>query len=335
MAGALVALLVVLIGSPALAQTEGPEFSVGGLAFGDLYGVASHHDSAGQGAAGAVARRGYLTGDVTFNESWAARVRLEANQSGEFETYDYSVDFKDVYLRWRLRRQRITFGLSPTPVFDLVEEVWGLRYLMRTPMDLQGVASRDTGIAAAGPIDGNGSLAYRAMIGAGLEFGHESGDGRKWMGALTWRPAAAWVVDVYADYEFLSGDIDRATLQGFVGYRTDAWRWGLLYSSQDRQSDPALELASAFVAARVGGETEVVMRVDRLLQPSPKGDDISYIPFDPTARATLLLGAAEFRVRPTLRMTPNVVLIAYDRNSEGHRPRGDAYLRLTLFLDLE
>ena len=100
---------------------------------------------------------------------------------------------------------------------------------MRTPMDLQGIPSRDTGVAASGPLNGSGSLRYRTMVGAGLEFGNESGDGRKWMGALNWNPSEAWVLDVYADYERLEGETDRATLQGFVGYRTDDLRWGAQY----------------------------------------------------------------------------------------------------------
>jgi len=48
------------------------------------------------------------------------------------------------------------------------------------------VASCDTAISAKGPLNTSGSLGYRAMLGAGLEFGNETGDGRKLMGALTW-----------------------------------------------------------------------------------------------------------------------------------------------------
>lgn len=40
---------------------ELPNFSVGGLLFGDFYHVVSHHTEEGEGATGAVIRRGYLT----------------------------------------------------------------------------------------------------------------------------------------------------------------------------------------------------------------------------------------------------------------------------------
>jgi hypothetical protein len=320
----------------AFAQDEkNSTFHVGGLLFGDLYHVASFHTDEGEGATGMVLRRGYLTFDAGFSEDLFGRLRFEVNQSGEFETYTFDIDFKDLYLGWNVGRQRLLFGLSPTPAFDLIESFWGFRYLVRTPMDLQGVASRDTGISAKGPLNTSGTLGYRAMVGAGLEFGNETGDGRKAMGALSWKPAPRWTVDLYADYEILTGPTDRSTLQAFVGYKTDAFRWGVQYSNQDRQEDPPLELASAFVVGRVGKNTTLVGRVDRLIQPSPASNNIAYLPFDPSVPATFFIGGLEFRLSPHLFITPNTVVTTYDRNDQGVRPRTDFYLRVTFFLNLE
>jgi hypothetical protein len=329
--------LLALVRASGAAASEGEDdrFRIGGLLFGDVYHVPSHHTDAGDGATGAVLRRGYLTFDADFCPRLEGRLRFEANQAGEFETYTFEADFKDLYLGWTAGRQRLVFGLSPTPTFDLIESVWGLRYLVRTPLDLQGVSSRDTGVSASGPLNDGGTLGYRAMAGAGLEFGHESGDGLKWMSALTWRPAPAWTLDLYFDHEKLSGRTDRTTLQAFAGYETEALRWGVQYSHQGRQDDPTLELASAFVVRRLGKRAALVARVDRLMEPSPKGDDIDYLPFDSTARATLFVGALELRVSKSLVVTPNTVITAYDRDDQGLRPRTDVHLRLTLFLDLE
>ena len=79
----------------------------------------------------------------------------------------------------------------------------------------------------------------------------------------------------------------------------------------------------------------VIGRVDRILEPSPKGDNISYIPFDPSARATMFLAGLEYRFNEKFRLTPNLILTIYDRNDEGERPNDDLHLRLTFFLDLE
>jgi hypothetical protein len=257
------------------------------------------------------------------------------NQAGEFETYTFTADVKDLYVGLRPGRHRVLLGLSPTPTFDLIESIWGLRYLARTPLDLQGVPSRDLGLSAQGPLNGAGTLWYRTMLGAGLEFGSESGDGRKAMGALTWKPSPRWTVDLYGDYEVLSGPTDRATVQVFAGYETEGLRWGVQYANQDRQDDPPLELASGFAVGRLGRHVSLVGRVDRLIEPSPRGDAIDYLPMDPSAPATLLLGGVEIRIASWLVLTPNGVVTMYDLNDQGVRPRTDVHLRLTVFLDLE
>jgi hypothetical protein len=314
---------------------EADALQLGGLLFGDVYTVPGHHTAAGDGASGFVLRRGYLTADFTLGEAWYGRARIEVNQDGEFESYGFEADFKDLYLARRFGGHELVLGLSPTLTFDLIESVWGARYLMRTPMDLQGLASRDIGVSFKGPLASGGRWGYRAMLSTGVEFGAESGDGRKVMGAVTWKPSESLYVDFYLDGERLAGPADRTTLQLFAGYKTDARRWGIQYSYQDREDDPRLELASAFFIQSLRDSLNVIGRIDRILEPSPKGDNISYVPFDPTAPATMLLAGLEYRFSPVFRITPNVIWTTYDRDDDGIRPDDDLHLRLTFFLDLE
>lgn len=308
-----------------------PEFDFGGLVFGDAYYLPSNHLPEGDGAAGLVMRRLYLTMDVDFSERWFGRVRWEQNQSGEFETYTFDGDWKDLSLGVNVGRQELIAGLTSTPTFDLIERIWGARYLMRTPMDLQGIASRDTGFYASGPLNASGSLSYRAMWALPVDFGKDSDPDDQVMGALNWKPSPGWTLDFYAAYESRDGPHDRTTAQLFAAYEGKALRWGIQYSNQDRQEDPPLELASAFVVAALDDSSSVIGRIDRLMEPSPKGNDIAYIPFDPSAPATLFLGAWEKRLTPSLTLTPNTIVILYDRNDQDVRPRTDVYLRLTAF----
>ncbi len=310
-------------------------FRLGGLLFGDLYTIPSHHTPEGDGASGVVLRRGYLTANFDLGEHWYGRARIEINQDGEFESYGFEADFKDLYLARKFGGHEVVLGLSPTLTFDLIESVWAARYLMRTPMDLQGVASRDIGASVKGPLSSGSRWSYRAMVSTGIEFGAEAGDGRKLMGAVTWQPSDAFYLDFYVDYERLAGPTDRRTLQVFAGHKTDSRRWGIQYSHQDREDDPRLELASAFFVQTLRESLEFIGRIDRIFEPSPKGDNISYIPFDPTAPATLLVAGLEYRLSPVFRVTPNVVHTTYGVNSDGVRPEDDLHLRLTFFLDLE
>ena len=208
----------------AAADEEDP-FSLGWLIFGDVYTMPSHHTAEGDGASGVVIRRGYLTANFDIGENWWGRARIEVNQDGEFESYGFEAEFKDLYLARNFGAHEWIFGLSPTLTFDLIESIWDARYLMRTPMDLQGVASRDTGIAIRGPI-GDSQFSYRLMGATGSEFGAESGDGRKWMAALNWTSQSGIEVDLYTDFEKLAGPTDRTTAQVFVGQETETLRWG-------------------------------------------------------------------------------------------------------------
>lgn len=314
---------------------SGDAFRLGGLLFGDLYHIASHHTAAGDGSVGAVLRRGYVTANFDLGEHWHGRARVEVNQDGEFENHSFDTRLKDLYLARKFERRELMLGLSPTLTYDLIESTWGARYLMRTPLDLQGIPSRDTGITLRGPLGHGGRLSYRAMYGSGLEYANQGGGGDKLMGALTWSLASGVQVDLYADYEKRAGNTDRNTWQVFAGRKTDSLRWGLQYSHQDRQDDPKLELASVFVVSAWREELSLIGRIDRLLEPSPRGDGIAYVPFDPGARATMTLAGVEYRVSSVFRITPNVIWTTYDRNADGLRPDDDLHLRVTFFLDLE
>lgn len=330
---AVVATLLLLSSAPARAEGPAWAFSAGGLLFGDLYHVPNHHLPEGDGATGAVLRRGYLTFDAEYGSRWFGRARFEANQSGEFETYDYEVDFKDLHVGYQFDNHEITLGLQPTPTFDVIESVWSLRYLMRTPADLQGVPSRDTGVAFKGRL--SDSLRYRLMIGVGTEFGAESGDGNNTMAALNWKLSDRWMLDFYVDAERRPGPNDTASAQIFAGYQSESLRFGAQYLYRDRESQAPGELASVFAVGTAGANSRWIGRIDRIMEPSPKGDNISYIPFDPSARATMFLAGFEYRHSDHFRMTPNTILISYDRNSEGVRPNTDVLLRLTLVADFE
>jgi hypothetical protein len=322
---------LLLCAVPARAQDSGLSLDTGGLLFGDLYYLPSHHLENGDGAVGLVLRRGYLTFDADFSPSVFGRLRFELNQSGEFETYDFEADFKDLYLGWKLGEHRLLAGLAPTPTFDLIEKRWGLRYLMRTPLDLQGLPSRETGLSLRGPLNASGSLAYRVMLGSRYEFGAESSENPRYMAALNWRPAPGWDIDLYLDHEKRETTNDLSTIQLFISRQRENLRWGALYSNVDIERENPEQLVSFYIVGDLDDRRSLVGRIDRIFEPSPRGDNISYIPFDPTAPATMYLGAYEYRLRENLTITPNVIVIDYDRDDRGVQPETDVFLRLTAY----
>ena len=310
---------------------EPSPFALGFLAFGDFYAVPSNHLPEADGDIGAWIRRVYLTFDYTWSPRLFTRLRFEANQDGDFVNHGFTVDFKDVYLQWSVGRQNILVGLVPSPTFDIQDRIWGYRHLEKTPLDLQGVPSRDNGIAANGPINQSGRLRYRAMFGSGANFGKETGEGEKFMGAVTWGGERGWLFDVYGDFQELPDATDRTSLQVFSVYRGGDGRLGLQYFYQDREDDPRLELASAYGVVDLSPTVTFVGRIDRLMTPSIKGNDIDYLPFDPNAKATLFIAGVEFRLHRYVSLMPNVEFIIYDEPDSVEKPKNDFFIRLTFY----
>lgn len=69
----------------------------------------------------------------------------------------------------------------------------------------------------------------------------------------------------------------------------------------------------------------------RLFEPSAPDDDIDYLPFDPSASATMLIAGLEFATAERISSTPNGVVIRYDHDDQGQRLETDLHLRLTFF----
>jgi hypothetical protein len=326
---------VLVWSTPAVASpTDYPQVRLGGLVFGDIYQASENHLDSIEGETGGVMRRAYLTANAEFNPQWFARARVEWNQDGDYQNYHISNQVKDLYLGWSPGRQKVIAGLAPTPTFDVIESYWGARYLLRTPLDLQGAPSRDTGLSLQGPINAAATLRYRLMLAGETDFEADSNKNRKLMGALNWSPAPNWVLDLYADWEDTRGGA-RNTIQLYGGYTAETFRFGVQYSDQDGGDSAPLQLVSGYAVGRIRENFNWIGRVDHLFKPSPRGDNISYLPFDPSADATMLVGGLEFLVRPHFRLTPNIVAIRYDRNDQGIRPENDLYFRLTLFADFE
>ena len=320
--------------SPATAD-DTLEFDVGGLMFGDIYHVPSHHTPEGDGATGTVIRRIFLTTDARYGDTWTGRLRFEAYHEGAFENYEFSHRIQDFGIGKKVAGHQISGGLIPTISFDLIEAFWGKRYLVRTAPDIQGIPARDLGVSAKGPLTESGNWSYRAMYGSRETWEADKNPYDKFMGAVTWRPTPGVMVDAYVDHEARPGRYDRSTYQLFAAQRTDQYSLALVYTNQDRQDDPPLELAALMGVAHVSDKIDLITQVQRLFEPSSKGNDIAYIPFDPTATATNIVAGVEYRLSDHIFITPNVVWTHYGVNPEGVRPKDDLQLRLTFFFNYE
>jgi hypothetical protein len=120
----------------------------------------------------------------------------------------------------------------------------------------------------------------------------------------------------------------------FTGWRDTkrTARAGVQYVQQNRNDvgeDTELD-HSGFVSAEANDKLWLFARVDRNLDPNPEGNNIAYIPFDPTASNTFILAGIDYRLAEMVSLSPNVEVVVYDEpEAGGPTPDTDVIPRLT------
>lgn len=128
----LIAIATVLCGlSTAGVAQEAVKFS--GYLFGDYFYVSQNHNKDLEGRNGFWIRQIHFICDRAIAENFAARLRFAMAHPGNF-TAGKAVPFvKDAYLKWNLGAHQLYVGISPTPTFQVIEQIWGYRSVEKTP----------------------------------------------------------------------------------------------------------------------------------------------------------------------------------------------------------
>ncbi|MCZ6485823.1 MAG: porin [Acidobacteria bacterium] len=313
-----------------------PPVDISGYAFGDYYWMAANHDSDLEDRNGFRFRRIYLTFDKSLSDAFDARLRLEMRSPGDFTSTTRLDPFvKNAYLRWKLsNRHQAHLGLSPTPTLNVVDEFWGYRWVEKSLLDLQKMAtSADMGLALRGSLDSGEQLRYHFMVSNGSGTRGESDQGKKVLLSLGLYPSDSVILELYSDYESRPLNTNRRTFQSFLAYQAQWGRLGFQYVHQTRSGTPDLQLdaLSLFGVAKLSPATSLFWRYDRMFDPNPDGAGISYIPFHPGAKSNFFLTGVDLKVHERFSLLPNVEVVRYDKLQDGTRPKSDLIPRVTFF----
>ena len=329
--------VVLVLGalSPVGVSAEG-KFSA--QAFGDYYYFVDHHDSLTAEQNGFWIRRINLSWDEKFDDVFSARLRLETASPGSFDPDNQDLMLiyaKDAWIRWKHGNQSVYLGLTLTPSHSFLEDLWGYRHLEKLPGELQGFnGSRDRGIAAAGTVGAAKKLAYHVMVGNGSGTRNELDGKKKVAGELNYWLTDHVVAEIYGDFEDRSGDTDRTTFRGFVGYKSEKFRAGAEYEQQTRDQANAdsydLRVFSAFACGAVSEKVWLVGRVDRAMDEGASSPGAPYFPMSSAAPSTFVLAGVELLARENITFTPNVEVAMYDDpDGGGPAPDNDVVGRVT------
>jgi hypothetical protein len=340
--------------APASAPAETmarPAWTLGGQLFADYFVVAAHDPRREPAAAGPGAgddlegrqafwfRRVYLTYDQRFTQRLSARVRLEANTPGDFVSDARLEPFvKDAYVQARLQGHALWVGLVPTASLRLTEQVWGLRSVEKTPVDLFRLdSSRDLGVLAAGPLTSSGRWRYEFQAGNGAGVSSETNDAKTVRGAISHEAPHGLTAQAYVDHQARSGAGDWTTVKLLAAWREPRWRLGGVYAFQRRRAlDGAgrpldLDLVSVFGVAALHPRVNLFGRVDRVFDALPDATDIDYLPLSSVAPPTVFIAGADIAIEGPLRLQPHLEVVTYDGDGQP-RPGPTVVPRITLAL---
>lgn len=308
------------------------------LLFGDYYWNMQHHDEQIEGIHGFRFRRIYLTLDSEISQSFSSRLRLETKSAGDYSSSTKLAPYvKDAYLQWKSGQHVVIAGISGTPTFGLVEDVWGYRSVLKSPLDLQGMSSsRDFGIAAQGSVGTAERWRYHLMVGNGNGTRAELDTGKKIMGAVTYVLSDELLIQGYADYNSREASQYEHTLQGFAGFRKKAANFGALFAHQFYHETPAygsydLNIASLFGNVALSERVTSIFRVDHLFNPNPAAGEIDYLPMNENARPTMVTAGFDISLDEEVHLIPNIERVWYsETNITGAAPSNDMIFKLTL-----
>lgn len=211
---------------------------------------------------GFIFRRIYFTFDDQISPVFTTRFRLEADSTALSSNGKISVFVKDAYLKWTFTEgQDLTFGIQPTPAYDISEAAWAYRSLEKTIMDLRGIVpSRDIAASVRGRLTSSGKFNYWFMFGNGSGNNPETDKFKRVYGLLHFKPNAKFQATFYLDYRALP-DIpspinptvtvgnSSKTIAWFVNYGS-AGKYGLGYEGFTTKQDNAFFVPPARLDAK-------------------------------------------------------------------------------------
>jgi len=321
------------------------EGKLSGYMFGDYYYILANHNEelADKDMNGFQFRRIYFTYDKAITDSFSSRLRLEMANAGDFETKAKMTPVvKDAYLKWKAvcpllpnDKSELLIGISPTPTWSVVEKIWGYRSVEKTPMDLQKLgSSRDMGVAVKiKPVD---KVKVHFMIGNGASNSSENNKYKKFLLSLGLEPAKNIIVELYGDLDMRADSAHRFTIQGFAAYQAEKGRAGVQFVRQTRKKKDAddinIEVLSVFAVADLMEKISAFARFDHMFDVNSGGEGISYLPFDATAKANLIVAGLDFTPAKDIHIMPNVELVIYgEPDAGGDTPDMDVIPRITCY----
>jgi hypothetical protein len=148
------------------------EFTPTGKAFATIF-ANFHQGISGTDVAAFELVRGYIGYEHTFSPEFYAKINVDVGSPNDLSPYSklrrYAY-FKNAYLQYSANKLEIEFGLISLKQFNLQEQIWERRYLMKTLADeYQLGSSADLGVNFNYTINSSINVDFTIMNGEGYD----------------------------------------------------------------------------------------------------------------------------------------------------------------------
>lgn len=209
-------------------------------------------------------RRIFFTYDNDISQTFAARFRVEADQSALSTNTRILTYIKDAFLRWKniFSGSDLILGIQGPPAFEVSESFWGYRSLEKTIMDLRSiVSSRDFGVSLRGKLDADSKFNYWVMYANNSSHSPEFDKYKRYYAHINFKATPKLTITLYGDItdraminDTNSTSSPKATLSNnyitsalFIGYKeSDKFTLGLEGFMQSLQNGNAAKVGTAY-----------------------------------------------------------------------------------------
>jgi hypothetical protein len=336
--------MLTAISSITFSQDKGGK--LWGYVFGDYYYKASGDSTGGSTQYAGFPktfqafeiRRVYLGYDYTFSDKFTSQFLLEGNDKILTSTR-LGIFVKAAFVEWKaFEHASFSAGLIPTPTWSwaLNEKAWNYRSIEKTIVDMRGLGiASDLGVATRGKFDKAGNYGFVLMIGNGSAQKPEVNKFKKYYGNLYAKPLTGLSIEAYGDYEPNSGDKNKTTMRGFIGYQYKKFNIGAEVIQQTQQNAGGTDIdavpfgISAFVWGTLYAKKDkpvlnAFARFD-MFDPDTKNDTLGY-------KENFISAGLDYMPIDNVHFMPNVWVNSYSgKTSSLAEKKADVVARMTFY----
>jgi len=261
--------IVFLLFGSAFAQTEQKNPFADGKPVGLMF--SNFHVGLNKGASPTAfeVTRAYLGYEFQMNKNFSSKILIDIGSPDDVSQYSLLrrfAYFKDAYLQYAEGKLTVRFGIVPLQAFRLQEQVWGHRYIYKTVLDQNGLASSaDLGTYINFKASKVVEFDFTAMNGEGFsspqtDYTFKTGFG------CTITPLKGLMIRFYGD--LASKNSDQITLVNFLAYQIDkklaaGFEYNLRYNDKYEMNHDR-EMFSAYFTYDFNEKFQVFGRYDKI-----------------------------------------------------------------------